>query len=291
MIKTRLLNILFAGAEFVDDFVEKGFLHRKSPDAEKADGRYVFLHELVKQTDNKVQIRSELLNILLAGRDTTASLLSNVWWEISKRPDVWAKLRTEVDALGGAKPTFEQIKDMKYLRWVLNESLRYLSQPPFSSPLLAFPSSSTSPLFHPLPLPLPSTQLIPLPHRLHPVVPGNSREAHADSILPLGGGPTGQSPLFIPKGTLLAWSLYTMHRRPEYYGPDADDFRPERWETLRPGWEYLPFNGGPRICIGQGFALMEAAYTTVRVMQEFVRVEGRDDVSGLRDCWMWFWES
>lgn len=152
MIKTRLLNFLFPGAEFVDDFVEKGFLHRKSPDAEKADGRYVFLHELVKQTDNKVQIRSELLNILLAGRDTTASLLSNVWWEISKRPDVWAKLRAEVDALGGAKPTFEQIKDMKYLRWVLNESLRYLSQPLFSSPLSAFPSSSTFPLFHPLPL-------------------------------------------------------------------------------------------------------------------------------------------
>jgi len=82
-----------------------------------------------------------------------------------------------------------------------------------------------------------------------------------------------------------------MHRRPEYYGPDADDFRPERWETLRPGWEYLPFNGGPRICIGQGFALMEAAYTTVRVAQEFVGVEGRDGVSGLRDCWLWFWES
>ena len=70
-----------------------------------------------------------------------------------------------------------------------------------------------------------------------------------------------------------------MHRRPEYYGPDADAFRPERWETLRPGWEYLPFNGGPRICIGQGFALMEAAYTTVRLMQVFRDIDGRDEVS------------
>jgi len=48
-----------------------------------------------------------------------------------------------------------------------------------------------------------------------------------------------------------------MHRRKDYFGEDAEDFRPERWlddpETgkkgLRPGWEFLPFNGGPRICL------------------------------------------
>ena len=42
-----------------------------------------------------------------------------------------------------------------------------------------------------------------------------------------------------------------MHRRKDYYGEDADEFKPERWEKLRPGWEYLPFNGGPRICLGR----------------------------------------
>lgn len=42
-----------------------------------------------------------------------------------------------------------------------------------------------------------------------------------------------------------------MHRRKDFYGEDSDEFKPERWETLRPGWEYLPFNGGPRICIGR----------------------------------------
>lgn len=41
-------------------------------------------------------------------------------------------------------------------------------------------------------------------------------------------------------------------------GPDADKFIPERWETLRPGWEYLPFDGGPRIRIGWQLALTEA---------------------------------
>lgn len=39
----------------------------------------------------------------------------------------------------------------------------------------------------------------------------------------------------------------------------------------------LPFNGGPRICIGQQFALLEASYATIRLMQKFHRVEQRDD--------------
>ena len=68
-----------------------------------------------------------------------------------------------------------------------------------------------------------------------------------------------------------------MHRRKDFYGEDAEDFKPERWEKLRPGWEYLPFNGGPRICIGQQYALSEASYTTVRLLQEFKTIESRDD--------------
>ena len=111
--------------DFADRYVNQALEYRKTHDVEKADqqsgGRYVFLNELVKGTTDPVQVRSELLNVLLAGRDTTASLLSNVWWTISKRPDVWAKLRAEVDALGGEAPTYAQLKDMKYLRFVMNE--------------------------------------------------------------------------------------------------------------------------------------------------------------------------
>lgn len=87
--------------------------------------------------------------------------------------------------------------------------------------------------------------------RLYPVVAGNTRCAEVDTVLPRGGGDDGQSPLFIPKGQAVQWSLYSMHRRKDLYGEDAEEFKPERWETLRPGWEYLPFNGGPRICIGR----------------------------------------
>jgi cytochrome P450 len=77
----------------------------------------------------------------------------------------------------------------------------------------------------------------------------------------------------VPKNTLVWYTVYTIHRRPEYFGADPLEFRPERWETLRPGWEYLPFNGGPRICIGQQFALTEAASTTIRILQEFTTVQ------------------
>jgi cytochrome P450 len=112
--------------------------------------------------------------------------------------------------------------------------------------------------------------------RTHPVVPSNSRIAIRDTVLPRGGGPDGQEPLFVPKGTMVGYSPYVMHRLKDFYGPDADEYRPERWETLRVGWEYLPFNGGPRICLGQQYALTEASYVTVRLVQEFSRMESRD---------------
>lgn len=53
---------------------------------------------------------------------------------------------------------------------------------------------------------------------------------------------------------------------------------PERFETWNPkSWTYIPFNGGPRICIGQQFALTEMAYTVVRILQTYRDVECRMD--------------
>lgn len=225
--------------DFCDRFVEAA-LARKNEGKADANGRYIFLDELVQRMDDKVRIRSELLNILLAGRDTTASLLSNVWHTLVRRPDVFAKAREEVLSLLGqdGRPTWEQLKELKYLRAILNESLR-----------------------------------------LHPVVPGNSRQATADTVLPRGGGKDGQAPLFIPKGGLVSWNIYVMHRRTDFYGDDAEEFRPERWlgdKCLKPGWEYLPFNGGARICLGQQFALTEASYACVRLLQTFSNIETTD---------------
>ena len=82
-------------------------------------------------------------------------------------------------------------------------------------------------------------------------------------MLPLGGGENEDAPVLVKKGTIVAYHLYVMHRRKDLFGEDADVFRPERWidgegggedgKGLRVGWEFLPFNGGPRICIGREF--------------------------------------
>lgn len=64
----------------------------------------------------------------------------------------------------------------------------------------------------------------------------------------------------IPTGSLVLLSPYVMHRDERYY-PDPTRFDPERWTTesreSRPTYSYFPFGGGPRRCIGEGFAWME----------------------------------
>lgn len=67
-----------------------------------------------------------------------------------------------------------------------------------------------------------------------------------------------------------------MHYRTSLWGEDASNFRPERWEGRRPGWDYLPFNGGPRICIGQQFALTNLGYWIVRMIQRIDRIDGSE---------------
>lgn len=185
----------------------------------------------MEATSDRTVIRSELLNILLAGRDTTAALLSNLIWELPRHPAILSRLRAEIaDIIGAGTPTYDQLKDMKYLRAIVNES-----------------------------------------QRLYPIVPANSREALRDTTIPRGGGPDGQSPLLVPKGCYVSYMTYSMHRDESLYGADALEFKPERWldPGFRPGWAYIPFSGGPRVCIGQNFALTEAMFVVVRLVQEF----------------------
>ncbi|KAK5082186.1 hypothetical protein LTR05_007329 [Lithohypha guttulata] len=226
--------------KFADFFVQRAL----TSDLEKADtGRYVFLHELVKVTRDPIELRSQLLNIFLAGRDTTAGLLGWVFWVLARHPDIFQKLRETVLNEFGTyeKPrniTFESLKACTYLQHVMNETLR-----------------------------------------LYPSVPLNSRRAVRDTTIPVGGGPDGKSPIFVPKGTQVDYAVHVMHRRKDIYGEDVNEFKPSRWVGKRVGWEYLPFNGGPRICLGQQFALTEAGYVIVRLMQKYDRIENLSSVT------------
>ena len=110
---------------YIDKFVDDALRFRQELDTEKSagtkDDKYYFIQEVAKQTTDQKRIREELINILLAGRDTTASLLSNMFFEIAKRPDIYAKLRDEVATLEGRTPTYEELRNLKYLKWCLNE--------------------------------------------------------------------------------------------------------------------------------------------------------------------------
>ncbi|KAI9691124.1 MAG: hypothetical protein M1822_008744 [Bathelium mastoideum] len=99
-----------------------------------------------------------------------------------------------------------------------------------------------------------------------------------DTTLPLGGGPSGTSPIFMQKGDAVIVWMSCMHRDPAIWGADANFSRPERWETARPMWEYVPFFGGPRICPAQQMVFVQSAMTVVRMVQRFARCENRDDV-------------
>ena len=80
-----------------------------------------------------------------------------------------------------------------------------------------------------------------------------NRLANKDTTLPTGGGPDGKSKVFVPKNSFVGINTHSLHRRKDLYGPDAEDFKPERWAALKSqgDWTYLPFSGGPRICIGR----------------------------------------
>lgn len=114
---------------FVDKFVVRALEFRREHIAggkmmevkKKNGGKYIFANELALSTEDPFQIRAELLNILLAGRDTTAGLLSNTFHVLARRPDVWANLKAEIDEMNGKRPNYESLRNLKYLRYVLNE--------------------------------------------------------------------------------------------------------------------------------------------------------------------------
>jgi cytochrome P450 len=79
----------------------------------------------------------------------------------------------------------------------------------------------------------------------------------------------------IPKGAQILASQWVVHRDPRWF-PNPEGFDPDRWTPERarslPRFAYFPFGGGPRICIGNHFAMMEATLVLVIVLQRF-RVE------------------
>lgn len=104
--------------QYVDDYIDESLkMDHKDP---QTDHNYI--QDLATAVGNRKTLRDHVLHLLLASRDTTATLLSNLFFALAKKPLVYAKLREEVVRTFGDKvPTFEQLKDMQYLKWCINE--------------------------------------------------------------------------------------------------------------------------------------------------------------------------
>jgi cytochrome P450 len=108
-----------------------------------------------------------------------------------------------------------------------------------------------------------SEQVVKEAMRLYPPAGGVIRQPIHD--IELGGYP-------IAKGSMVAISTYVMHHDPQLFA-EPDRFDPERFtpenEAKLPRYAYLPFGGGPRVCIGNSFAIMEARLILLTVLQRY----------------------
>ncbi|KAH9870201.1 hypothetical protein J1614_007124, partial [Plenodomus biglobosus] len=252
------LNFLIPRSQFrrdlntIDIFIQPTIDHAISmPQAElealgKADREWTFVHACAAISRDPKFLRDELMTVLIAGRDTVSTTMTFVFYELAKNPRVLADLRREIEKTVGVhpsarKPTYEDLKQMRFLSNILSETLR-----------------------------------------LYPNAPFNIRTALKDTSLPRGGGLDGSGTIGLAEGTQVIYSTHLLHLDPELYPPTSpsfpapDEFSPYRWQGWTPQpWTYIPFNGGPRICIGQQLALTEMSYVLVRVFQCFSKVELR----------------
>jgi cytochrome P450 len=99
--------------------------------------------------------------------------------------------------------------------------------------------------------------------RLYPPAPGIGREALVDCTI--GGYP-------IRKGSQISLVQWVVHRDPRWFD-DPETFKPERWDNdlarRIPRCAYFPFGDGPRICIGNQFAMMETILVLCTIMQRY----------------------
>jgi cytochrome P450 len=128
--------------EFIVPFIDKAL---SLSDAElqkisKSEKSFTFLHSLASYTRDPKVIRDQIVAVLLAGRDTTAATLSWCIHELSAYPEIYAKLRKEVLEVVGEEraPTYEDLKNMKYLTHTLNETLRLYPAVPVYSALALY---------------------------------------------------------------------------------------------------------------------------------------------------------
>ncbi|NMF60737.1 cytochrome P450 [Pseudanabaena yagii] len=182
---------------------------RANPDPERID----ILNLLLATQDEDgnylgdVDLRDELMTLLFAGHETTATALAWALYWVHKLPDVYQRLMSELQSLGD-RPDPMAIFKAPYLTAVCNETLRI------------YPVAMTT-----------FSRLVKTPVEI-----------------------SGQ---MLDAGTEVLASIYLTHRRTDLY-PEPEKFRPERFlERQFSPYEFIPFGGGSRRCLGMALAQFE----------------------------------
>ncbi|KAI7996087.1 hypothetical protein LOK49_LG10G01566 [Camellia lanceoleosa] len=205
-------------------------LINKCKEIVESEGERINEEEYVNETDpsilrfllasreevSSIQLRDDLLSMLVAGHETTGSVLTWTVYLLSKDPSSLSKAQEEVDrVLQGRPPTYEDIKNLKFLTRCINESLRLYPHPP----------------------------VLLRRAQVADVLPGNYK---------------------VNPGQDIMISVYNIHHSPQVWDR-AEEFVPERFDLDGPmpnetntDFRFIPFSGGPRKCIGDQFALLEA---------------------------------
>jgi len=168
-----------------------------------------------------IQLRDEVMTLILAGHETTANALAWTWSLLAQHPQVYAQVRDEVDrVLGERVPTVADLPYLSYTLQVFKEAMR-----------------------------------------LYPPAYVIARQAVRS--VEIGG-------YHLPAGSVIMISPYTLHRLADSF-PAPGRFVPERFapgvEERLPHHAYLPFGDGPRICVGNHFALMEGHLILATLVQ------------------------
>ncbi|KIM65593.1 hypothetical protein SCLCIDRAFT_1157767 [Scleroderma citrinum Foug A] len=190
------------------------------------------------------EITAQMKILLLAGYETTSTVLSWALLELARNPAIQAKLREELLAFSG-EPTYDQLtNNLPYLDAVVHETLRV------DSPITELTRIATE------------DDVIPLSE------PVRTRSGDlVDSIS-------------VAKGTRIGISVACMNRSAAIWGADAKEFRPERWldkdglpkkaQEIQGHRHLLTFSDGPRACLGKGFALAELKAVLSVLVKAFV---------------------
>ncbi|MDJ0673886.1 MAG: cytochrome P450 [Calothrix sp. MO_167.B42] len=167
-----------------------------------------------------VELRDELMTMLFAGHETTATALAWALYWIHYIPEVKDKLLTELNSIDITNVDPMEIARLPYLSAICSETLRIY-------PIAFFP------------------------------------------LARITQAPMELIGYHIPAGTILAPCIYLTHHRPDIY-PEPNRFRPERFlERQFSPYEYLPFGGGNRRCLGMAFALFEMKVVLATVLSEY----------------------